>query len=209
MNGSTTPVTGTTNTAETAGAERPDAGHDLLVQHRGGQQRRHDLRHGDQLHDLGRGAHSRDERRHQRHRHERDPQRLGQRRGGFDGGHLLLQHLIAEQLLGRTVTTVNGSTTPLTGTTNTAETAALSGLTPNTEYFFQIKAVNSAGTTYGAVLNFTTTELPAATTSAASGTTATTSTLNGTVNAENASTAVTFCYSTSRAIGNCTGTVTT
>ena len=59
--------------------------------------------------------------------------------------------------VGGTVTTVNGSTTPVTGTTNTAETATLSGLAPNTEYFFQIKAVNSAATTYGAVLNFTTT----------------------------------------------------
>ena len=102
--------------------------------------------------------------------------------------------------MGGTVTTVNGSTPTVTGTTNTAETATLSGLTPNTEYFFQIKAVNSVnGTTYGAVLNFTTTLAPTATTSAASGTTATTSTLNGTVNAENASTTVSFCYSTTSA----------
>ena len=82
---------------------------------------------------------------------------------------------------GGTVTTVGGSTNPATGNTNTAETAALIGLTPNTEYFFQIEATNSVTTTYGAVLNFTTSEVPAATTSAASATTATGSTLNGTV----------------------------
>ena len=42
---------------------------------------------------------------------------------------------------------MNGSTPTVTGTSNTAETATLSGLTPNTKYFFQIEAVNSAGTT--------------------------------------------------------------
>ena len=44
---------------------------------------------------------------------------------------------------------MNGSTPTVTGTTNTAETAALSGLTPNTTYYFNIKAVNSVSTTYG------------------------------------------------------------
>ena len=51
---------------------------------------------------------------------------------------------------------MNGTTTPVTGTSNTAETAALTGLTPNTTYYFNIEAVNSVTTTYGAVLNFTT-----------------------------------------------------
>ena len=105
--------------------------------------------------------------------------------------------------MGGTVTTVNGSTPTVTGSTNTAETAALSGLTPNTEYFFQIKAVNSGATTYGAVLNFTTTLAPTATTSAATGTHGTGSTLNGSVNAENVSTTVSFCYSTSSTLANC------
>ena len=96
----------------------------------------------------------------------------------------------------------------MTGTTNTAETAALTGLTPNTTYYFNIKAVNSVGTTYGARrLSFTTTLAPTATTSAASGTTATTSTLNGTVNAENSSTTVSFCYSTTSPT-NCSGATT-
>ena len=107
---------------------------------------------------------------------------------------------------GGTVTTVNGSTTPVTGNTNTTETAALTGLTPNTTYYFQIKAVNSDGTVYGAATNFITSEAPTATTSAASGTTATASTLNGTVNAENASTSVSFCYSTSSSLDQLLGT---
>ena len=92
----------------------------------------------------------------------------------------------------------------MSGNSNTAETAALTGLTPNTEYYFQIKAVNSVTTTYGAVLNFTTTELPGATTSAATSVTATGATLNGSVNAENASTSVSFCYSTTSPT-NCSG----
>ena len=190
-------------------AERPDARHRVLLPDRGDQQRRHHLWLGAQLHHPGGGPHRHDERGHQRQRHGGDPQRLGQRRGGLDHGHLLLQHLeLLTSCVGGTVTTVNGSTPTVTGTSNTAETAALTGLTPNTEYFFQIKAVNSVGTTYGAVLNFTTLERPAATTSAASGTTATTSTLNGTVNAENASTTVSFCYSTSSLLANCSGATT-
>ena len=51
---------------------------------------------------------------------------------------------------------------------------------------------------------------PTATTSAATGVSGTAATLNGSVNAEGASTTVTYCYSTSNTMGNCTGgTVTT
>ena len=63
-----------------------------------------------------------------------DPQRLGQRRGSLDDGHLLLQHLEPlANCAGGTVTTVNGSTPTATGSTSTAESAALTGLTPNTD----------------------------------------------------------------------------
>ena len=73
---------------------------------------------------------------------------------------------------------------------------ALTGLTPNTEYFFQVEAVGGAATVYGTVLNFTTlAAAPTATTNAATSVTATGATLNGTVNNENnTSTTVTFCY---------------
>jgi len=87
-------------------------------------------------------------------------------------------------------TAVTASPATATGASATTESAAVSGLAPNTTYYFQIKAVSSGGTTYGSVLSFTTTLAPAATTSAASGTTATGSTLNGTVNAENAASLV-------------------
>ena len=54
------------------------------------------------------------------------------------------------------------------GSSNTTETAALTGLTPDTTYYFEIEATGSGGTTYGTVLSFTTTEAPTAATSAAS-----------------------------------------
>ena len=97
-----------------------------------------------------------------------------------------------------------------TGTSSTSESAALSGLAPGTEYFFQIEATNSAGTTYGSVLNFTTpAAAPTATTNAATSVSGTGATLNGSVNAEGASTTVTYCYSTSSLTSCVGGTVTT
>src|SRR3984957_13552056 len=87
-----------------------------------------------------------------------------------------------------TVTTVNGSTPTVTGNTNTAETAALSGLAPGTQYFFNIEAVNSAGTTFGTATSFTTlAAAPTATTNAATSVTGSGGTLNGSVNAGGAS----------------------
>ena len=44
-----------------------------------------------------------------------------------------------------------------TGSTNTPATANLSGLTPNTTYYYQIEATNSIGTTLSPVSSFTTT----------------------------------------------------
>ena len=84
----------------------------------------------------------------------------------------------------------------MTGASATPVSYALTGLTPNTKYFFRVKAVNSAGTTYGSVLKFTTlAAAPPATPHAATSVTATGATLNGTVNNENnPSTTVTFCY---------------
>ena len=107
--------------------------------------------------------------------------------------------------VGGTVTSVTGSTSPATGDTATNETATLTGLAPNTEYYFQIKAVGFS-TVYGSVLNFTTsTEAPTATLGTTTGITTTGATLNGTVNAEGTSTTVTFCYSTSSSLSSCGG----
>ncbi|MGV3662890.1 MAG: choice-of-anchor D domain-containing protein [Prosthecobacter sp.] len=80
--------------------------------------------------------------------------------------------------------------------------ANLSGLSPNTTYYFRAKATNSVGTTQGAILSFTTSaNPPTATTGAASSITSTGATLNGTVNANGESTAVTFQYGPTTSYG--------
>ena len=106
------------------------------------------------------------------------------------------------------LTTIYGSTatatqSPVSGTSNTAVSASITGLTPNTLYHFRVVAVNSGGTTNGSDLTFTTSAAaPTATTNAATGITTTGATLNGTVNANNASTTVTFQYGLTTSYGS-------
>jgi phosphodiesterase/alkaline phosphatase D-like protein len=80
------------------------------------------------------------------------------------------------------------------GTSATSVSAALTGLSQATTYYYRVSATNVAGTTSGSTLSFTTTG-PAATTTAATNVTSTSATLNGTVNANNASSSVTLKYS--------------
>ena len=99
-------------------------------------------------------------------------------------------------------TSVTAAQSPVTGTSVTSVSSAISGLTPNTTYHFRVKSVNTAGTTYGADTAFTTSAIaPTATTNAASSVTSTGATLNGTVNANNASTTVTFEFGTTESYG--------
>ena len=77
----------------------------------------------------------------------------------------------------------------------------LTGLTANTTYYVRAYATNSAGTSYGNEVSFTTLQPPTATTAAATSLASTTATLNGTVNANNQSTTVTFEYGTSTSYG--------
>ena len=92
-------------------------------------------------------------------------------------------------------TTVTAAQSPVSGTSDTAVSAAISGLVPNTLYHFRVVGVNSAGTTNGSDLTFTTLAAPpTVTTGVASSITSTGATLHGTVNANNASTTVTFQY---------------
>ena len=94
------------------------------------------------------------------------------------------------------------------GTTATAASASLTGLTAGTQYYFQVVAQNATGTTNGAIVGFTTTaaQAPAATTGAVTGITTTTATLAGTVNPEGADTHVWFLYGTSSTLTGATQT---
>ena len=57
-------------------------------------------------------------------------------------------------------TTVTADQSPVTGGSNTAVSAVLSGLSPNAMYHYRVVAVNSEGTTYGADMTFTTNPIP-------------------------------------------------
>ncbi|MBI5606504.1 MAG: hypothetical protein HY879_24490 [Deltaproteobacteria bacterium] len=99
--------------------------------------------------------------------------------------------------------TVTANQSPVTGGSNTAVSKAITGLTPNTTYHFQVAGVNAGGTANGGDLTFTTSPAaPTAQTNAASGVTASGATLNGTVNANNNSTTVTFQYGLTTAYGS-------
>ena len=104
-------------------------------------------------------------------------------------------------------TTSYGSQVPATppsvgsGQSALSESATLTGLTPNTTYDFQIVATNTAGTTYGGNLTFTTAGPPSATTNAASGVTDTVATLNGSVTPDGLATTYYFQYGTTTSYG--------
>ena len=97
-------------------------------------------------------------------------------------------------------TVVNKGVVSATG----AFSAPITGLTPNTLYHVRAYATNSTGTVYGNDVSFTT-KMPtvtSATTNAATSVTSTGATLNGSINANNASTAVTFEYGLTTSYGN-------
>jgi hypothetical protein len=88
------------------------------------------------------------------------------------------------------------------GTTASAMTANLTGLTASTTYYFEAVAQNATGTTDGTISNFTTpatviAQAPTTTTGPASAVTANSATLAGTVNPNGADTQVWFLYGTS------------
>jgi len=98
--------------------------------------------------------------------------------------------------------TVTATQSPVTGSTDTAVSRAISGLTNGITYHYRVVATNAGGTIYGADMTFTAgAPAPTATTNAASGIGTTSATLNGTVNANNNSTTVTFEYGETTAYG--------
>ncbi len=97
-------------------------------------------------------------------------------------------------------TTSNNKTIIGSGTGTFSTT--VSGLKANTTYYVRAYAINSQGTAYGSQVSFTTTLMaPSATTLAATNPTASTATLNGTVNANGASTNVVFEYGETTSYG--------
>ena len=99
--------------------------------------------------------------------------------------------------------TVTAAPNPVTGTSNTPVSAGITGLIPGSVYHYRLKAVNCGGTKYGddQIINTGCTE-PAATTNAATNIGSTTATLNGTVDANNFSTTVTFEYGLTTGYGS-------
>ena len=99
-------------------------------------------------------------------------------------------------------TTVPGVPATVTGNTVTPVTAAITGLAPNTLYHFRVNGTNSSGSSSGADLTFTTGAAPpTVVTTAATFVAVNTAQLNGTVNANGNSTAVTFQYGLTTAYG--------
>ena len=100
--------------------------------------------------------------------------------------------------------------TGLTGTTDQSISAPLTGLTPNTTYYFRAVATSAGGSATGAIMNFTTTAAavaPSATTQAATAVTGTTATLNGTVNPQGSATTAQFIYGTDSTLTTGTTTI--
>jgi hypothetical protein len=101
------------------------------------------------------------------------------------------------------------SANPTTGDSKTSDgsgtgsfTSSITGLSPNTTYHSRAYATNSVGTSYGADKTFTTAKAaPTVTTNAASSVGTTGATLNGTINASNESTTVTFEYGLTASYG--------
>ncbi|MDA3866985.1 MAG: T9SS type A sorting domain-containing protein, partial [Salinivirgaceae bacterium] len=100
-------------------------------------------------------------------------------------------------------TTVTADQSPVTGTTDTDVSVSITELIPNTTYHFRVVGVNSEATTNGSDLTFMTlSQDPIATTNAASDIEPTGAILNGTVNANDYSTSVTFEYGLTIDYGN-------
>ncbi|MEI6621923.1 MAG: fibronectin type III domain-containing protein, partial [Actinomycetes bacterium] len=91
-------------------------------------------------------------------------------------------------------TTVTATPSPVTGSSATPVSAALSGLAVGTTYYFRVTGNSSQGITDGAILSFTPTSAPAVTTLPTSAIGSTTATLNATITSNGLSTIATFRY---------------
>ncbi len=100
-------------------------------------------------------------------------------------------------------TVYTATQSPVTGNNNTAVSAGITGLMPGTTYHYRVRGINCGGTRNGSDQTFTTgCTAPVVTTNPVSGVGTTSATLNGTVNASNSSTTVTFEYGTTTGYGS-------
>ncbi len=124
----------------------------------------------------------------------------------------------AQFIYGTDSTLTTGTTTvPIpaltvgSGTTDVPVAEPVTGLAPNTTYYYEVQATNSAGTTTGTIMSFTTTAqsgtTPILTVGQATNVTNNGATVNGTVNPNGVATTVHFVYGTQPTLT--TGTSTT
>jgi hypothetical protein len=99
-------------------------------------------------------------------------------------------------------TTVPGVPATVTGTTVTPVLANITGLFPDTVYHYRIIGTNIIGTSQGNDMTFSTQGPPTVITTAATNIGGTSATLNGTVNANNDTTDVTFQWGLTTSYGN-------
>ena len=81
-------------------------------------------------------------------------------------------------------------------------TAPLTNLTPGTTYYFRVAAQNTAGTSKGTIRNFKPSQIPSATTNAATSVTSIGATLNGSVNPNGLQTNYWFVWGTDPTLTN-------
>jgi hypothetical protein len=92
---------------------------------------------------------------------------------------------------------VSGGSSLGSGYSGVAYSQYISGLSPGTTYYYWAVTTNIVGTSFGAIMSFTTHDVPAVTTTAATSVTSTSATLNGSGIPNGAATTAYFRYSTS------------
>jgi len=99
--------------------------------------------------------------------------------------------------------TVTANESPVTGSTNTNVSAAITGLIAYTTYHFRVKAISTAGTTYGSDMTFTTSTsatIPSLNTASVTNITISSATSGGNITSDGGATVTArgVCWSTSQ-----------